>query len=245
MRWLLISVSKLCMITLICILQHPFPHYFRISTYEINLSHPSFLICTTIWWNCERYKYNLLFNMTNWSLPVRNKLRLRASCERKETNISTLCAAISARPSKREIEEKRYTKKNNASITTLDTTYTLGKMLMSVFLYLRHTKYHNTHSTVKVRTFLVSEDILAGPSNFKGLFEGFKVWGYNWVQVSMRGLVVMVSVRIRGRVIHNAYESPHKDGSIRTRVRISCNWIHNTYNDVIMPTFYQLTNFCK
>ena len=38
------------------------------------------------------------------------------------------------------------------------------------FCYTQSTK--NTHSTQKVRTFLGSEDILAGPCNFRGLLEG-------------------------------------------------------------------------
>lgn len=38
-------------------------------------------------------------------------------------------------------------------------------VLVCVFLYL------NTHSTSNERTFLGSEDILAGPPNLRGLFE--------------------------------------------------------------------------
>lgn len=38
------------------------------------------------------------------------------------------------------------------------------------------TGYQYTYSTSKVRIFLGSDDILAGPRNFKGLF-----WGENWV----------------------------------------------------------------
>lgn len=38
---------------------------------------------------------------------------------------------------------------------------------VSVYLYLLHTEYHDIHGTSKVRTFLQSEVILAGPRKFK------------------------------------------------------------------------------
>lgn len=38
--------------------------------------------------------------------------------------------------------------------------------------YLLHIDYQNTHSTSKVRTCLGSEEALADPHNFKGLFKG-------------------------------------------------------------------------
>lgn len=45
-----------------------------------------------------------------------------------------------------------------------------------VFLYLINNEYQNTQSTRKLRTvFFGSEDILAHPRNFKGLFKGYLV----------------------------------------------------------------------
>lgn len=45
-------------------------------------------------------------------------------------------------------------------------------MCVCVFLYLPHSKCQTTDSMSKVRTFLGSENILAGPHSSTGLFEG-------------------------------------------------------------------------
>lgn len=42
-------------------------------------------------------------------------------------------------------------------------------MNVGVSLYLLHVEFQNTHSTIKVRTFLQCGALLAGPHNFKGV----------------------------------------------------------------------------
>lgn len=48
----------------------------------------------------------------------------------------------------------------------------IQQLCVCVFLYLLHTEYQNTHSTGKVRTLWGNKDILVGPRNSKGPFEG-------------------------------------------------------------------------
>lgn len=47
-----------------------------------------------------------------------------------------------------------------------------GWVCVFVFLYFLNTEYQNSHCNSKVRIFWGSQEILAGPYNFKGLFEG-------------------------------------------------------------------------
>lgn len=63
-------------------------------------------------------------------------------------------------------------------------------------------------STSKVRTFLRSSAILAGPHNFTLIF-GFKA------EVGVRGVVGMVKVSIRGWGMDYVWESLYKDRSTR------------------------------
>lgn len=51
-------------------------------------------------------------------------------------------------------------------------THSTHTVCACVFLYMLCIEYKNMHFTSRVRTFLASGDILSGPDNYKGLFEG-------------------------------------------------------------------------
>lgn len=48
-------------------------------------------------------------------------------------------------------------------------------MIVRVCVYAYCIEHQTIHSTIKVRTRLISDDIVAGPRRFKGLFEGWEI----------------------------------------------------------------------
>lgn len=68
--------------------------------------------------------------------------------------------------------------------------------------------------------FLLKCAIVAGPHNFKGLFEGQR-HGFK-VVVRFRGLFGVVRVRVASWVLVSIYESPHKDKNRRMYLCVYC-----------------------